>query len=109
MHDIAAERLLVHADALRALARRLVGPDNADDVVQETFIAALQSPPDPHRPARPWLSRVLRNVSGMRHRQHMRRERREHAVAAEPITTTAPREIVQRLEIHRVLTDALVE
>jgi hypothetical protein len=30
----AAERLLEHASALRALARRLVGDDTADDVVQ---------------------------------------------------------------------------
>src|SRR4029079_16534793 len=44
------ERLLAHADWLRALATYLVrSPAEADDLVQETFVAALRSPPDPAR------------------------------------------------------------
>src|SRR5215468_5349923 len=108
MNDRGAERLLEHADGLRALARRLVGADRADDVVQETFAAALRSPPDPDRPARPWLGRVLRNVAKMRYRGDARRMLREDAVAVEPVTANDPAQIVGRLEVHRAVCDALV-
>ena len=61
--DLAA--LLAHADWLRDLARKLVGGAAADDAVQDTYVAALRSPPDPALPAKPWLARVLRNASRM--------------------------------------------
>ena len=101
------QRLLVHADWLRALARRLVGPSSADDVVQETLIAAMQSPPDADRPPRPWLARVMRNVTRMRFRAESRRERREDAAidVREPIV---PETAVQRLETHRALCELVL-
>ncbi|MEM6989384.1 MAG: sigma-70 family RNA polymerase sigma factor, partial [Myxococcota bacterium] len=48
--------------ALRRLARALVEQSaDADDLVQDTFIAALERPPSRDRPLLPWLSQVLRN------------------------------------------------
>ena len=57
------EGLLQHRAWLRALAARLVGADRADDLVQETWLAAMRRPPDPDRPARPWLAAVARRLA----------------------------------------------
>ncbi|MGN6109319.1 MAG: sigma-70 family RNA polymerase sigma factor [Kofleriaceae bacterium] len=102
------EQLLAHGDWLRALARRLVGAAAADDVVQETWIAAMRSPPDVDRPPRPWLARVLRNVARMRHRGDARRARREEVTAIAAVGPTRPDEIVQRLEGHRLVTEMVL-
>jgi RNA polymerase sigma factor (sigma-70 family) len=106
---VSIQHLLEHGEALRALARRLVAADTADDIVQDVYVAALRSPPDPDRPARPWLGRVLRNAARMRFRGDTRRVRREDAVAVEPVTATSPADIVERLEIARALCDVLFE
>ncbi len=114
------ESLLAHADWARALARRLVSDDVADDVVQETWLAALRSPP--HAAARgtgrAWLATVLRNVVRRRARAAARRTAHEHAAALEPATreraapgareTTAAGEIVARAEAHRRVVDAVL-
>ena len=65
------EALLAEAGWLRRLARSLVG-DGAEDAVQQTYLAAIVSPPAGDRPLRPWLAQVLRNFVRMR----VRRERR---------------------------------
>jgi DNA-directed RNA polymerase specialized sigma24 family protein len=54
---------------------------STDDLVQETWIAALRHPPDATRPARPWLAGVLRNLVLLRRRTEGRRERRQQLVA----------------------------
>ena len=74
------EALLGHERWLKGLARALTSYD-ADDAAQETWLAAMRKPPDPLRPARPWLARVLRNTIGMRRRGELRRDLREAAVA----------------------------
>ncbi|MDB4958881.1 MAG: hypothetical protein JWO36_6450 [Myxococcales bacterium] len=102
------ERLLTHADWLRALAHRLVGSSSADDVVQETYLAALHSPPDADRPPRPWLARVMRNVTRMRFRADSRRVRREDAVAVTDTVPAGPEEAVARLETHRKLCELVL-
>ena len=61
--------LLAHAAWLRRLARSLVGDGAAaDDLVQETWVAALRRPPAEDRPVRPWLRRVLENAARFRWR-----------------------------------------
>ncbi len=59
---------------LWSLAYRLTGcAADADDLVQETFLRALQRPPaDTGRPWRPWLTRVTLNLG----RDLLRRRRR---------------------------------
>ena len=107
------EPLLAHADWLRGLARQLVGAAAADDMVQDTFEAALGSPPDPARAPRPWLARVLRNVTRMQFRAQGRRQRREQAVVQlAPSSAAGPDAAVARLETHQQLVElvrALVE
>ena len=59
---LAAEALLVHAGWMRALARRLVvDPDRADDVVQQSFVAALERPSRHTGNLPAWLRRVVTN------------------------------------------------
>ena len=56
--------LLAHQRMLTAIASGLVGPADADDVVQETFLRALaQPPPDADAPLAPWLVTVARNLA----------------------------------------------
>lgn len=101
--------LLAHGDWLRQLARGLTGASAADDAVQDTWVAALRSPPDADRPARPWLARVLGNAVRMRHRGEGRRARHEHAAAAlEPTAAAGPDAALGRAEAYRTLVDLVV-
>lgn len=53
-----------HGAHLRGLCYRMTGSiADADDLVQETFVRALQSPPERPGPLRPWLTRVALNLS----------------------------------------------
>jgi len=97
-----AEELLRHATWLRALARALVRPDEVDDVVQETWAAALAHPPGSAAALRVWLDRVVRNVARQFARTTGRRARREQA-AALPESQPATADVVARAALHREL------
>lgn len=100
--------LLGHADWLRDLARKLVGGADADDAVQDTFVAALRSPPDPDLEAKPWLARVLRNASRMAHRSASRRARREDAVSQNATPPSSAADTVARVETFRMLAELVL-
>ena len=55
----------VNHDHLVAFLSTLVGPDDAEDVAQETYVAALDAskPYDPDSPARPstWVYSIAKN------------------------------------------------
>ena len=71
-----AEALLQHVGFLRGLARAITAnASDADDVVQDTLIAALERS-EPPRNARSWLSAVLRNRAARRRRAEVREKRR---------------------------------
>jgi DNA-directed RNA polymerase specialized sigma24 family protein len=70
------EAVLDDLEGLRALARSLVhGDTEADDLIQDTAIAAITHPPEADRPARPWLAMVLRNRWRMNRRTDSRTAR----------------------------------
>lgn len=78
-------RLTAHYGWVRAVARNLVrDPWGAEDVTQETLLAALAAPPrdvpDDQR-LRAWLGRVAFNLSRLGARQGARRRAREVRVA----------------------------
>lgn len=107
MPDVA--ELLGETEWLTRLARSLTGSAaDADDVVQDTLVAALRSPPDPDRPVRPWLRRVATNIVRMRHRGRVRRDAREAAAeqAVEPIRT--PEQLLERARVERTLSDLVL-
>ena len=58
------ESLLEHGPRLRALARRLVHDEHAaDDLVQETWVRAVERGPASGATPWQWLARVLRNLA----------------------------------------------
>src|SRR5262245_54456180 len=99
--------LLAETEWLRALAAHLVrDPGAADDVAQDTAVAAIRHPPEGER--RPWLARVARNFARQRHRSETRRARRgtePRPRGGEP----SPEEIVSRVETHRLLAGLVAE
>jgi RNA polymerase sigma-70 factor (ECF subfamily) len=63
---------------LRGVARTLVHDlDDAEDLVQEAWVAAWRSPPPGDRPLRAWLRGVVRNLARMKARSERRRQDRE--------------------------------
>ncbi|MSR63973.1 MAG: sigma-70 family RNA polymerase sigma factor [Planctomycetes bacterium] len=77
---IRPESLLEHGPRLRALARQLVGEARADDLVQETWVRAVERGPTGATPWR-WLGRVVRNLASDERRLDAARSERERAVA----------------------------
>src|SRR5262245_25181628 len=75
------EELLEHGDWVWRLARSLVRSDHdADDIVQETWVAALRRPPHPgasHASRSAWLTTVVRHAATRLHRSKDRRDRKE--------------------------------
>src|SRR5262249_45109447 len=76
--------VLADLDGLPALARSLVhGDAQAEVLLQDTGIAALEHPPATDRPVRPWLAAVLRNRWRMDRRGDARRRAREDRASSE--------------------------
>lgn len=104
-HDTTGiESLLGHRAWLRTLATHLVAEGEVDDVLQQTWMAALRSgPPPDDRPSRPWLATVLRNVVRMNHRSATRRKRREEVVSEDCSAPASPEQVVARVRLERRL------
>jgi RNA polymerase sigma factor (sigma-70 family) len=106
------EELLAHAAWLRRLAASLVrGDGDPDDLVQETWLAALKSPPAGDRPVRGWLAEVLKNARRMRARAAARRVKREAEIALENAGESAPSAevLLGRLAAQRRLAELVAE
>lgn len=103
------EDLLREGAWVRALARRLVVDDAAaDDVVQDTWVAAMRSAPAEREQLRPWLARVVRNFAASARRSDAHRAAREADVARHEPEGSAS-DSLERLEAQRVLVEALAE
>jgi len=107
MSSSAAE-LLANEVLVRRLARSLAADDaGADDLVQETWLAALRASPSDRTGLRSWLTRVLRNLAASALRGRVRREERESAYA-EPESQPDTAELVERMELHQRLVAAVL-
>ncbi len=101
--------LLSHSDWLRVLARKLVADEaTAEDLVQETWLAAMKNPPAMDRPARPWLAGVLRNLAKLRHRTETRRSKRQGVAALEQEELPSAAELVEQVETERQLAASVL-
>lgn len=78
-----------HGDAVLAFLRGLVGPNDAEDCFQETFIAALRAYPELHhgRELRAWLLTIARRKALDNYRARARRAR---PLADPTMATEAP-------------------
>jgi RNA polymerase sigma factor (sigma-70 family) len=78
-----------HFDAVHAYLQRRVGPDLADELSAQTFLAAFDARGsyDPAQPnARPWLFGVATNLLRRHHRDEVRRFRAYARSAVDPVT-----------------------
>jgi RNA polymerase sigma-70 factor (ECF subfamily) len=97
-----------HRAFVRAIARELLRDDHrAEDVAQESLLAALRRPPR-GRNVRGWLGAVARNLALMARRSEGRRRRRERQ-AARPEAVLSPSEVAERKELLRLVADAVFE
>lgn len=108
------EELLEHTEWVRRLAYSLVRCEaTADDLVQQTFLAALEHPPTEQGATRGWLARVMRNIAIDRSRRRLRRQMREEWVAEQAGTAQSdnkdllPVEIQARVELQELLASAV--
>ena len=103
------EHLFRESRWLRRLAGHLVAdPAEADDVAQQTCLAALASPPPVDREVRPWLTRVARNVIRSRYRADRRRLHREQA-AVEHADVARPDQVLEQVEVQRLLAGMVAD
>ncbi len=106
--DESLPELAGHRGFVEALARRLVFDQHlAEDLVQETLLAAMQNPPREKRALRAWLARVVRNLAYRTLRTRARRDRREK-LAARPEATPPTGDLVARLAWHRIVVDTVL-
>ncbi|QDU67930.1 RNA polymerase sigma factor [Engelhardtia mirabilis] len=108
MQDITTA-LLSERDWLASFAQRLVrDAAAADDLVQETWLKALQHPPARLDRPRGWLATVMRSVLVQTGRADSRRERRERLSAAgealDDVTVA-----LQRSELEQQVAQAVAE
>jgi RNA polymerase sigma factor (sigma-70 family) len=106
-----SESLLRQTDWLRALAATLVGDaGHADDVVQETWVRALERPPrraSDERSLRAWLAKVARNLARSRARSVARVVAREREAARDEARESVA-DAVERVAAQRELDDAVL-
>ena len=102
------EHLLTHAGFVRGLTRALLrGDPRVDDVVQETWLAAIRRGPRRGVPARAWLGAVVHNlVAGLRRKDAA--HARAQAAAVRPDRVPATSEIVAREEVRRRVVESLL-
>ncbi len=106
--DAAVQRLLEHADWIRALARKLASdPATADEVEQRTWLAALEHPAHDARRTRNWLAAVMRNFARqIRRGESRRREHEQHAARDERLPSAG--ELVERAAVQREVVEAVL-
>jgi RNA polymerase sigma-70 factor (ECF subfamily) len=109
MREADIHELLSHAEWLRGLARHLVRDgDEVSDVVQQTWVAALRSPPDGARPARPWLAQVLRNLVRKSARTDRNRGAREVAVSVPDAAALSPEALLESMQVQRLVGELVL-
>ncbi|MBV8761198.1 MAG: RNA polymerase sigma factor [Deltaproteobacteria bacterium] len=103
------EQLLHDLAWLKRLATTLAHDrDDADDLVQEAWIAAWRRQPDTSRPMRGWLTKVVRDLAGMKRRSDRRRTARdEHADA--PAGAATAEELLAQMRLHERLVQLVLE
>jgi RNA polymerase sigma-70 factor (ECF subfamily) len=102
------EALLAHAGWVSRLARSLVvDPNLADDVVQQSWVAALDHPPRHGSNLRAWWAQVVRNTARQLGRKESRLALREK-VAPRPKPPRSPADLAYQAELHQVLVGAVL-
>jgi RNA polymerase sigma factor (sigma-70 family) len=85
------------------------GDADADDLVQDTFLAAIRHPPLDDRPVRGWLTEVARNAGRMQARSTARRAKREAAAAGVDAAAPPADVLLSRLSAQRRLSELVAD
>ncbi len=100
--------LLTHSEFVRRMARALMRNEHdADDLVQDTYAAALERGPKRDGPLRPWLAGVVKRRAADAKRKGARRAQREER-AAKPEAIDAASTVAARAELGRRVVDAVM-
>lgn len=106
--SIDLDKLLRHQDWLRDLVRVLVTDDHrAEDVVQETWLAAVKHPPGPGS-VRGWLYHAARNIALRARDREVSQVQRERA-AARPERLPTTSDVVEREALRRAVVERVLE
>ncbi|MEQ1893729.1 MAG: RNA polymerase sigma factor, partial [Planctomycetota bacterium] len=97
--DTLENELFAHRPFLLRLAAGLVGPDDAEDLVQDVWTRALVAERPTPASARAWLARVARNLATSGFRSRSRRERREREHTPEEGGSGGMEETAERFEL----------
>jgi len=98
------------APGLRRLARRLADPHGADDLVQSSWVRALESGAAAVRSPAAWMRTILRNEHRMAIRGSRRMLAREEAVAdLDDATPIDPERDVQQREVARIVAGLVAD
>jgi len=102
------EVLLGHAAFVRRVARGLLRDEaQVDDVLQQTWLAALTRPPGAGN-LRGWLAAVARNLALRFRRAEGRRRRHERASAPSRVVVAPPEDTLHRLDVQRRVVEAVM-
>ena len=105
---LSVQSLLSDGTWVRALALSLVHDDHrADDLIQQTWVRALETPPSKSESHAGWIATVIRNLARDGWRRDVRRGARERA-AAGPTRSPSTLELVARADAHRRLIREVV-
>jgi len=103
------EALLAHAGWVRGLARSLVlDPHQAEDVVQQTWLAVIERPPHHAGNLTAWLSRIVRNAALELRRRETRRAHWEQQAPSSEAFASAD-ELVEQAEMQREVVSAVLD
>jgi RNA polymerase sigma-70 factor (ECF subfamily) len=105
--DLDPELFLLHSAWIRGLARRLAGAAEAEDLVQETWLAALERP-RAARSLRAWLAGVLSNRARQARRGEARRRAREQRAARGADSEPPASETYEAASTGRALADLVL-
>lgn len=103
--EFEVERLLEHEGFLRGLLRALVTDESQiDDVVQQTWLTAIENPPKSSESLQGWIGRVAKNWARKSRRGEIRRSVRERTRADHGGKEPEP-DPVRALEHRRLLRE----
>jgi RNA polymerase sigma factor (sigma-70 family) len=104
------DELLAHRAWVRRVAASLVRDAiDTDDVIQSTWLAALQRPPTSDTNLAGWLAAVARNIVRKRARGDVRRTSRELAAPDHHEAVLSPESVVERAELQQTIATLVLD
>lgn len=101
--------MLAHAGSIRALALSILGDEHAaEDVLQETWLRALNKPPPRQDSLGGWLRRVAEGIAISRLRSEGRRRTRETHWVEDRDSAHSNYDASERAEVLRAVVDEVI-